>query len=169
MPPIPVPQMYDCFEERPLERSTIPGRRRRRVDAELITPEEVRSSFPSQYTWWRTREFEGTQDASSAEGVWPINHNRVHRYYGDPGDVRLPRGVPPSKWPSNIDDLARQIRHHYFRVWSAEECRRVIATRGLRVQRGYLDAALRPDGRATGDERRFRADARKDDVGLTIV
>jgi esterase/lipase superfamily enzyme/GNAT superfamily N-acetyltransferase len=120
---------YQYFEERPWDQQG-QGQRKRNVGGRLASgvSEKMLGEYRvSRYLWWQTREFEGRAGADEAEGVWPINHSRVFRYYGDPGESRCPDHSKPSDWPANIQNMARQFRlHHYFRVWNAAQCRDLV-------------------------------------------
>src|SRR4051812_19756309 len=97
--------MYDYLEERPLGQID-PGKRKRKVAGRFArgaTPDSIRDYVFSQWPWRKTREFEGRASAPDSEGVWPINHNRVSRYYGDPGNVICPWHNDPSQWPENVE------------------------------------------------------------------
>ncbi len=134
--PEPPVAMYDYFEERPFG-SLGPAKRKRDIQGRLatgVTPEMILEHVFSQYPWRKTRELENRASAPIHEGVWPINHNRVVRYFGDPGYANCQWNSDPNDWPSNIDELARQFRiHHYFRVWSANDCREIVC-RGVEVR-----------------------------------
>jgi len=125
--------MYDYLEERPLGG---PPAKRRQANVRPRLATGVTNSLaiaysPSGYVWWRTRELEGTAPADEAIGVWPINHSRVYRHGGDPGNNRCPWPSLPTDWPQNVHVLARQFRlHHYFRVWNAAQCRELLGRGG---------------------------------------
>src|SRR5947208_3658799 len=120
--------MYQYFEERPYEQQASASRAKN-VDGEFAARDRLEESQyqNTQYTWWKTRELEGRTAVPESEGVWPINHLRAFRYFGDPGPHVIPRGTKPDDWPPGIDDLARVFRlHHYARVMSSTECRDLV-------------------------------------------
>lgn len=130
VPALTFPSFYDRFEEHPLGGASLG--RRRKVDGFCdpeVTLEAAENSEVTNYAWWKARELEGRTDTSPAEGVWGINYWRAERYFGDPTRFHLPDWhTEPNTFPPGIEKLARRFRlHHYFRVWSSEECLHHVA------------------------------------------
>jgi esterase/lipase superfamily enzyme/GNAT superfamily N-acetyltransferase len=128
MPSLNIPSFYEYLEERPFNGA--PSPRRRNVEGQYdptITLRALEESYPTTYPWWKARTLEGRADASDAEGIWGISAWRVEKYLGDPTAHHIARDCPPANWPARVGELARLFRlHHYFRVWTAEECRNYL-------------------------------------------
>lgn len=122
------PAFYDTLEERSFNGP--PARRYRNIDGKSHPALGVRAAtegFPTNYPWQKARELEGRAHTDLSEGVWGINYWRAEKYYGDPTTLHIAWDAAPSAYPPDIEELARRVRlHHYFRVWSSQECRDLV-------------------------------------------
>lgn len=115
--------------------------------------EESRDWEFSTFAWWNTRCLENRQDVPLNEGVWPINHSRCDRKFGDPGIRFFPRFSkhPPAECVTNeIWKSASKFRLFcYWRIPDSRSAvRHLAAMRSVRyageVTTEWYDP---PDGR----------------------
>lgn len=78
---------------------------------------------PTEYAWLRTREFEGTFPGEPMIGTWPINYNRILKFYGHLPEPVWKGAWPPPDLPSKHDD-AKELTpvRYYRRLFSFDDC-----------------------------------------------
>ncbi len=81
----------------------------------------------SSLPWRLARELEGRADAPEHEGVWPINHWRVERRFGDVSELDFPQGSLLNEASQAVRDIARKFRLFcYCRVNQSDEAIRIL-------------------------------------------
>lgn len=133
---IPRLARLDDLTEYPLGGPRSP--RRKNVPFKLLaTLDEFRDHEFSSFAWWNTRDLENRSDVSVDEGVWPINHSRCDRKFGDPGNGLYPQfeARPPADFVTE-DVWKAASKFRLFCYWrvpdSVAAIRHLAAGRSVR-------------------------------------